>query len=478
MISIFKISDFLRPVLLLIILLAMRIPLFCMEPPLLLQELHGMVLAEKMASGFLIYRDIIDDTAPFTAMVYALIDILFGRSQLMYQFIALVLIYIQAMIFNKLSNKNGLYFENTYVPALIYIVCASIFYDFFTLSGALMALTFVLLAISPVLSHIKKGVDDIGLLKTGLFIGISSLFYIYTVFFIPIIFIIFILYASMTFRKYTIMCWGFVFPWIAVLIYFFWQNGYTEFFDVFLFSFINEQYNQAIFYNDLAIITAAAIFFFVAAFFKVFKVWRFTHFQKVAQQSFIILIFFTLIFIIFQFEKDTSSVLLVIPGVAFFISHFFLLGRRKVMQEVFFIIFLTYTLNINYSTVNLGFFDKALFDFKGQMSEPSQWHNVIQNKKVAVFGSALNVYRDNQLASPFLNWELSRQKWIKPEKYAGIISLYQKLKEDLPDVIIDKEGVAPEYFDKIYLLDRVYVKTKYENVYVLNHENLSETMNQ
>ncbi len=101
------------------------------EYPAQLTELKWMVIGERLADGSNLYVDVWDNLAPLTGAAYRLIDELFGRSPLTNHIIALLLVFIQAFIFNNIMLKHRAYNESTYLPALVYAIFMNLFYDFY-----------------------------------------------------------------------------------------------------------------------------------------------------------------------------------------------------------------------------------------------------------------------------------------------------------------------------------------------------------
>ena len=138
MLSFFRINDPYRLAFVLVLLLIFRLPFIIYGIPLTLPELKWMLVGEAMANGKMLYRDIWENIGPLSAFIYQSVDFLFGRSQLAYQLISLILVFIQAVIFNRLLLINKAYNENSYVPALIYTICMSMTFEFLTLSPILI----------------------------------------------------------------------------------------------------------------------------------------------------------------------------------------------------------------------------------------------------------------------------------------------------------------------------------------------------
>jgi hypothetical protein len=71
----------------------------------------------------------------------------------------------------------------------------------------------------------------------------------------------------------------------------------------------------------------------------------------------------------------------------------------------------------------------------------------------------LSAYRDNQLATNFLNWNLSRGVLAKPDYYENVILIYENFKNDPPRIVIDKHDIMPALLDRIPELKDEYVNT-------------------
>ena len=100
--------------------------------PLLTPELSWMLVGERMAEGGVLYKDIWYQLEPFSAGFYCFIDYIFGKSQLSYQIINIILIFIQALVFNLITNFNNIYNDRSCIPGLIYLLFGSLFFYFAT----------------------------------------------------------------------------------------------------------------------------------------------------------------------------------------------------------------------------------------------------------------------------------------------------------------------------------------------------------
>ena len=91
---------------------------------------------------------------------------------------ATVFIGIQAISLNFYFNASDIIREKGYVPAFFYVVLSFSFLDFYTLSPALMSLTFLIPALGQLFYLMKTGSTESKILKVGVYAGLASLFYL------------------------------------------------------------------------------------------------------------------------------------------------------------------------------------------------------------------------------------------------------------------------------------------------------------
>jgi len=91
--------------------------------------------------------------------------------------IACIIVFIQAMLLNFITNKYVILGKLTYLPALFYIIYCSILSPFLTLSPALVANFFVLYIFYKLLSGYKKPDAISTFFDIGLVIGLGTILY-------------------------------------------------------------------------------------------------------------------------------------------------------------------------------------------------------------------------------------------------------------------------------------------------------------
>ena len=164
-----------------------------------------------------------------SALTYELLSIAVGNKNYIYHIVALLLVFLQALYFNYIVNRYRILSKSSYLSAMAYALLSSLVIEFTFLTPALMANTFLLFALSTVLSIYKKDKAASSIFDAGLLISIASLF------FFPYLAFSFFLLASIVLlrpfnlREYILMLVGLAIPYYFIGVYFFWNHNLVEF---------------------------------------------------------------------------------------------------------------------------------------------------------------------------------------------------------------------------------------------------------
>ncbi|MGI9543694.1 MAG: hypothetical protein ACR2MX_10575 [Cyclobacteriaceae bacterium] len=467
MLAFFRINDPYRLVGIFVLLIIIRIPVFLSGTPLTLPELNWMLLGESVANGQVIYKSIWDQTAPLSALIFGVIDLVFGRSQLAHQIIATLLVFIQSIILNQLLLRNKAYNENSYVPALIYILLMSSLYFYYTLSPTLMSLTFILLAINNLFYDIAYKAGQERFLNTGIYLGLATLFFFPAILFFPVMFLSFIMYTGSDFRKYLLLLFGFIFPFILVAGAFFWQYALQEYYQQYLLSVLTINSQVLIDRLPILIILAIPLIFLVLALLKLWQAKRYNNYQVNFQIVFFFMSLASILVWLISYYKAPFQFVLIMPFLAFFISHYFLLIRRRGWAELLFLVFASSILVLNYGSRFQFIVPQNWIPTEKLSVQDTQWTQLVKGKKILVIGNQLSVYNQASLATPYLNWEMSKKHFEQSNYYDHLTDIYLNLSKDMPEVIIDLEGMVPQLFERMPTIAARYKKSNVEGAYEL-----------
>jgi len=457
LLALFRLNDPYRLILIFFVLLGFRLP-FMISPELLtIPELNYMLVGEKMSGGATLYDGIWDNIAPLSAGVYMIIDFLFGRSQNAYLWGSLFVTFFQCYLFNKLVLDNKAYNENTYVPGLIYGVFMSLFFDFLTLSPVLIGQTFLLMALNNIFSHIEfRAKRDEKILNIGIYLGLAALFYLPFIIFGVATLLIFMFFTGTVGRRYMLMFFGFLLPLLITGTYFLVEGRIFDF----IYSFIDPliALNKVVYldFKSTLILFAAPVLFLIVAFFKILQKGRFNNYQARLTQVMFVWMVFAMLFVLLATQHSPSIYMVFVPALAFYICHYLLVIRNRILAEIALLIILTLTILLNHGTRYDFFITRKLVNLENYLVKEGD--EKLKDKKVLILDNNLEPYINCQHATPFLDWSIVEELFTNLDYYDNQVTIYNGFKNDMPDIILDPKGVMPDLFDKIPVLAANYKK--------------------
>lgn len=421
-----------------LVLLTIRGFAYKLSIPLTDPELTWQLVGERMANGFTLYKDIWTELEPFSAITYFLIDLIFGKSSLVYFILSLLLVSIQALIFNFGLNSNKIFKDSSSLPALLYVLFSSLFFDFYTLSPALLGLTFILLAfnIICVQSRIMTGEDRF--FYIGLHTGIASLFYLPYALFLLFALAALGFYSVTSLKKQIVLVLAFCFPYTILLIYYFWIDNLGNYYEYAVFPVLSSVPAFLIDLPTIIKITVLPLLLLLASMGAIATRGRYIHYQyKIIKIAGIWVVTAILAMLI---ERIIAPHLLImfVPPLAFFTSHLFLiLSKRKLAAEgLFFSMFGGILLISFYALQKPDAYTKENLI----RTAPREMTALgVQDKKVMVLGKAKEYYINNRLSAPYLEWQLSSWLFADLKKYENVSTIYETLELNKPDFIVDKD---------------------------------------
>lgn len=459
MLSFFRVNDPYRIIILFIAVTFIRLPFFIASDSFTIPELNWMIVGENMSNGKVLYAQIYEVIAPLAAFVYFLIDFVFGRSQLAYQLIALLLVGAHFYLFNNIMYKSKAYNENSYIPALVYAILMQIFFDFASLSPVLMSLTFVLLVINNIYIRIENKLDDGLILKTGIFMGIAVLLYLPSIVFFLATIVCFILFTGLIFRRYLLFVYGFFVPFGIVLIYFFLNGAVIDLYYNWIYPTFVLDAQYFISPLSLTIIFSIPLLLLIQSLVRTFATSRFTNYQVRVQQVMLIMLIACVGCWFISYRKAPYQFIVFIPFASFFIAHLFLQIRRKALAEIGFTFITFMILFFNYGVFYRSSILNDYINYQPLMVQKTILDQQVKGKSIMVLGKSTSLYKKASLSGPYLNWDLSKSVWKNPENPFKVAEIYQQFEEELPDVLIDLEASVAPVFQYLPTIADKYQKT-------------------
>lgn len=455
MLRYFRINDPYRLISLIVLLTLATLPLLINLPAMTFQELRDIVLGEGFGEK-LLYVELIDNTPPMMVVVDGIMDFLFDRSIRSRHVFALFVIFFQAAYFGIMLINNKAYSESNYVPALIFGFLTLFSFDLLSASPELFASSLLLLALNNLFKEIEFRVDrDSIVLNLGVFLGAASLFvFSYTIFLLGSIFIL-IVFARTKPRKILLMLFGYGLVHAVVIVLYYcygetaglWTNFYVANF---------ERSSLAVMdMRSLFILASVPGVYLVFSIFMLTREARFTKYQSQLFQVMFLWLSIALVQAWITPERTPHTFLTFIPPVAYFISYYLLLIRRKWIAESMLWIFLIGLLSTNF-LAGAGMIESI--NYSGLFVRKSAFEAQINQKKVMIIGDDMALLRSNTLSGYFLNWDLSKKYFESPDYYENIIKINRAILADPPDVIVDENGMMAPFIERIPQLKKSYRK--------------------
>lgn len=451
-----------------LLILAIRLPMFYLGVPVIIPEVKWMLIGEALANGKGMYKDIWDFTGPLAAGFYSFLHIVFGKSIGAYRAISMILVLIQCGIFNNLLLNNKAYNQNTYVPALMYMVFMHMSFDFFTLSPVLMGMTFALLAINNLFQRMDNTTRDELFVQMGFYIGIATLFYLPFFLYFIVIILSLLIYTGSIFRRMLLMVYGYLIVLTLAALYYFWFDSLSIFRILYAESaFVLNSFDYFSWKEYLGL-SAIPLVIFIVAYFKTKTVGRYINAQIKIQNVMLLFMSMGIFSVLLSKEFSIYQMIFIVPGLAFFTAHYLLVLKRWIVAEtITSIVCGLLLLNMLFPLKEWLFVDEFV-SYDSLIAKESSYQQITSGKKILVIGDHIELYGNASLATPYLDWQFSQMHLENLDYYDNLTEAFINFSEDLPEVIIDEKNVVEKLFDKMPTIALKYSQhPSLDHVYLL-----------
>lgn len=457
MLEFFKINDPLRMIGILFLFILLQTPYYLMDIPRLQPEFIWKLLGQQINSGDLLYVAIIDNTGPFSALVYWLNENLFSNSWLSFRIIASFTLFFQVYYANHMLIENNAYDESNYLPAFIMLLLYQLSFDFMTLSPALMGSTFVLLALSKLLSQTSVNTNTVpSVLLMGIYAGIAFCFHFPYLLFLPLLIFSGLLINGFSFQQLALILTAFLLPTAFCALFFFWHDALPNFFDMYLVLALKLEKIYHVNFKDLGYIFGLPLLIAILGYMKNNILRRLTVNQQKQNQLFLLFLLFNIAMIFLMDRVSPYQFISIVPVLAYFITHFLSITKTKLAKNVLvYGLFLIIPL-IGYSWTFYLLNDNTFSQYK---LENSVNYDIPEGEKVMVLGSNFSPYQNTQMASPYLNFRLTEYYFKNMGEMKRKIRFHQDLKKEQPKIIIDEAGVFDRWIDDLPKIKPLYIRS-------------------
>jgi hypothetical protein len=260
-------------------------------------------------------------------------------------FIASILVYIQALIFNRIINNHGLLNKPNYLPALLFITGTSLFMPFLVLSPTLIC-NFLVIWIMDKLLKIGKVPQAINLMfDIGVIIALGTLIYFPFIVMLLLLWLSLLLYRSFNWREWLSGLIGFAMVFFFLAVYYYWKGEISMFYRIWL-PLTNKF--TAVFtinYNDYLVLVPVVIMM-VLAMIQLRE--NFFHSFISTRKAFQMLFFMFLLGVVSCYTKPDFMLyhfLLCVPPGAVLLAYYFSNATKRWFYES---LFLVLVLSIQY----------------------------------------------------------------------------------------------------------------------------------
>jgi hypothetical protein len=327
-----------------------------------------------------------------------------------------------------------------------------------------MGSTFIVLALGQLFSQtvLQKDTSD-SILLVGIFGGIGACFHFPLVIFLPFLIVAGVAVSGFNFNQLLLALLGYFLPIVGCGLYYFWIDGLQEFIIQYILTtrVIDVYYHVQ--FLDLMLLLIAPFCFAVAGYFigTIYKLISVN--QQKQKQLIILFLLFALLTIFLTNRRTPYQFVILLPGLTYFITQIFIYLQRGFLLKLFSIAFLISIPFIGFSWAYYQIVSGKIESYSVTFSEK---HRETAGKSILVLGNDLGYYQGASLATPYLNYNISKEILLDYNSFGKMADVYQDFLKEKPEMIIDADGVFEQLLEKIPLLKDSYLK-KSEGIYVL-----------
>ena len=278
--------------------------------------------------------------------LFGLLEHLLGTRILISNIVAAIICAVLAFLIINLNTTHLFINERTFIPALIFILFTSILPQYQTLNPALPASLFIIFAIKRMLESYRKQGIAYNFFDVGILIGTGSLFYANLIWFGTLIFVGIFLLRNVSFEEIIVSILGLITPYIIMFgVYYLLNYNLNE---LFLLIYDNLFSKVASFSFSKPTVVALAFILIILIFSFVLMLMRQNTKIKSRKAFWLLIWLFSITMCVYFISPSASCEIIWIAGapLSYFIANYFTFSKRKILSEVFFILFILIILGL------------------------------------------------------------------------------------------------------------------------------------
>jgi len=260
------------------------------------------------------------------------------------------------------------------------------------------------------------------------------------------------------FRRFGLYLIGFLLPHFFINLWYYHKGDIEWLWANFYLANIDFSSQSLIEFRGLIILTALPLSYFFFSLVMMRRDARLTKYQSQIAQVMFLWLLFGLIETYLNNQRTPQTLLVLVPPMSYFISHYFLLIRRKWIAELMIWVFMAGILLVNSLSAKniIPGFDTSKVCV--QASNDVKF----SGKKILILEDNLSPYLDNKTSSYFLDWKLSQTVFNEPDVYQHVLLVSDAFDADPPDIILDRKNSLKGFLP---YLPKVREKYRREGVY-------------
>lgn len=459
MLRFFKSSLPTQLLVLVLLVLALRLPLLWLGLPVTAAELRLLLLGEGVAGGAWPYRDLYDSTAPLATAGAGLLELAWNRPVLLYRATALGILLVQALRFNAVLNRADVHPERGYLAALTYLVVGSATADLDTLSPLLVGHTFIIFALSALIPTSREGYDNRRLFRAGFLVGLAALCYLPLAFFVLLGLFAVLIFAANSFRSALLLVCGFLSPYALVATVFLYVGALPNFSDMHLERGLRLSVAAADGLPPTVAwpLLAGVAVLLILALLRTASTALGLVFQAKFRQLQLVWLLVAVAVLLVGRGLAPGSLLLLLPPLSYFGLFLWqrLPGRAGWLTELLFVAMLGLMVVVRYRDLVPGLASLLRLPAESAFApRPNPaYRRLVAGRPVLVLGPDRHAYLAHPAAWPYLDWPLAETDFDHLNEYAAVVRIGRSLGPRPPAYILDQNRLLPRLR---YLLPQVF----------------------
>ncbi|HEX8378229.1 MAG TPA: DUF6427 family protein [Pedobacter sp.] len=252
-------------------------------------------------------------------------------------FFALVIVIIQAILFNRVINEYNLLGKPSFLPALMYVTCSSLLTNFLVLTPALLCNFLMIWMLNKFLSIHRKESAQSTMFDLGMIIAVGTLLYLPFITMMLLLWICLLIFRPFNWREWIAGIIGFLTLYFFIAVAYYLTDSYQKLKNFEVPLAIEFKLTGINIYDYLVIVPVLFILFLSAISIQQ-KLYRsYVHIRKSYLMLFFVFIFSMLSFFITS-KYQVYHFLLAVPSIAVFMGFFFISATKKWFYESLYLV--------------------------------------------------------------------------------------------------------------------------------------------